>query len=287
MNKSIEYYLAIFSLIILTVSAGCKKVKLSESAPEIKSIEVVNIKPEEAELNGSVNANYLTTAVTFEYSAYSGYDKTITADQSPVTGNADTRVSAHLTGLTAGLVYHFRIKAENSLGITYSRDTTFKTEYKIGQQIYGGIIFYIDSTGQHGLVCAPEDQAKLIDCAEWGCTGSIISGASGIDIGTGNQNTTDIVNSCSTQKIAARICYDLILNAYSDWYLPSKEELGLMYNNLKLIRLGGFANSYYWSSTEEKNSLPGQLAWMQAFDDGSRGGGFKSGKHNVRAIRAF
>ena len=284
MNKPIEYNLAIIYIIMLTILAGCQKVKLSESAPEIISFKVTNIKPEEAELNGSVNANNLSTAVTFEYSANSGYDRTIEADQSPVTGNTDTRVSALITGLTAGIVYHFRIKAENSLGITYSSEATFKTEYIIGEEIYGGIIFYIDETKQHGLVCAQEDQSKS---AEWGCTGSIISGASGIVLGTGNQNTIDIVNGCSTQGIAAKICYDLILNTYSDWYLPSKDELRLMYTNLKMIRLGGFANNYYWSSTEDKISLPGQLAWMLAFDDGSGGGGVKSGKIYVRAIRAF
>jgi hypothetical protein len=78
-------------------------------------------------------------------------------------------------------------------------------------------------------------------------------------------------------------CDELILNGYSDWRLPSKEELNALYVNLKQIRVGGFANYYYWSSTEDDNTS----AWKQDFSNGEQNGNNKNNKFNVRAVRAF
>lgn len=75
-------------------------------------------------LNGTVNANELSTIITFEYGNTVSYGQEITAPQSPVTGNTNTDVSATLTRLTAG-TYHFRVKAVNSLGTVYGNDVQF------------------------------------------------------------------------------------------------------------------------------------------------------------------
>ena len=155
--------------------------------------------------------------------------------------------------------------------------------FKIGDTLAGGIIFYIDETGQHGLVCAPADQGIV----KWGCNGTIISGAHGTGIGTGNQNTISIITDCTTGGIAARICSDLSLNGYTDWFLPSIDELGEMYSNLKLNGLGDFATTEfaaYWSSSE----VDGSLAWFQYFY--TLNGKNATSKNNncyVRAVRAF
>jgi len=115
----------------------------------------------------------------------------------------------------------------------------------IGCPYAGGIVFYLDGTGNHGLVCAPDDEGA----SEWGCKGTSIGGTS-TNFGTGNANTTAIVNGCSTPGIAARVCYNLVLNAYSDWYLPSKDELGLMFTNLNPLGIGNFQSAPYWSSSQ-------------------------------------
>jgi len=82
---------------------------------------------------------------------------------------------------------------------------------------------------------------------------------------------------------AKTACDELIFNGYSDWYLPSKEELNALYVNLKKIGVGDFAE-YYWSSTEADSGF----AWGQNFSDGRQGNGhFKSNGYNVRAVRAF
>ena len=149
--------------------------------------------------------------------------------------------------------------------------------FSIGQSYGGGIIFYIDGTGQHGLISAVSDQSTG---AEWGCYGTMIGSAS-TGIGSGQPNTTAIVNGCITAGIAARICKDLVLNGYSDWFLPSKDELNQMYS--QKIVIGGFTNNYYWSSSEYYNNY----ALCQTFASGTQSTGGKNTAFYVRAVRAF
>ena len=132
-----------------------------------------------------------------------------------------------------------------------------------------------------GLIAAPSDQSTF---AEWGCYGTSISGADGTAIGTGNQNTIDIEAGCTTVGTAADICANYTDGTYSDWFLPSKDELNQMWLNLHLQGLGGFANNDYWSSTENGSSS----AWYQYFTNGLQ---YVSNKGfnlvTVRAVRAF
>ena len=155
----------------------------------------------------------------------------------------------------------------------------------IGDTYQGGIIFYLDGNGG-GLIAAPTDQSAG---AQWGCLGTSISGADGTAIGTGNQNTTDIELGCTTAGTAADICANLTLGGYSDWFLPSQNELYEMYLNigqgnvLGLGNVGNFANSFYWSSTEYNQSN----AVRRNFLDGYQHYLFKDRIFTVRAIRAF
>jgi len=159
--------------------------------------------------------------------------------------------------------------------------------FSIGDSYGGGIIAYILQSGdpgyiageQHGLIAAASDQSVA---AIWGCYGITINGADGTAIGTGNQNTLDIINGCSAPDIAAQICYTLVLNGYSDWYLPSKDELNMLYVNH--LAIGGFANMSYWSSTEGSNN---QWGLGQNFSDGSFYNFGKADTRYVRAIRTF
>ena len=161
----------------------------------------------------------------------------------------------------------------------------------IGDTHQGGIIFYLEANGG-GLIAAPTDQSingEIWTIAEWGCTGTSISGADGIVIGTGAQNTIDIENGCTTSGIAADICANYTDGTYSDWFLPSKDELNEMRlnigqgNALGLGNIGGFANSNYWSSSEGGNDV----AWTQSFTNGFQGNSDKYFSCKVRAVRAF
>ncbi len=181
-------------------------------------------------------------------------------------------------------------KQLHSTYIKYSGDPTLTlwkdTAFYIGQSYGGGIIFYIDATEKHGLIAAPGDQAM----GEWGCMyeGSIQGTSTAL--GTGQANTMAIVNGCSQAGIAARICDDLVLDKYSDWFLPSKDELNEMYLQKKYI--GGFSTIltgdgiYYWSSSEYAND--NIVAWYQDLKNGTQGSKYnKMNYYNVRAIRAF
>ena len=153
-----------------------------------------------------------------------------------------------------------------------------------GKTYEGGLIFYVNETDGTGLVAAPTDQANIaIGTAAWGCYGTAIDGADTAGIGTGAQNTLDILAGCSETGTAAQLCADLVLNEKEDWFLPSKDELNEMYGNLKLNGFGGFATYYYWSSTEF-NYLN---ARVQGFNNGYQNYFNKYGTYNVRAVRAF
>ncbi len=156
----------------------------------------------------------------------------------------------------------------------------------IGQTYEGGIIFYLDDTKKHGLVCAPTDQSTALP---WWNGAHVVTGAFGSDIGTGKINTELIVAVQGTGSYAAQICNDLTLNGYSDWFLPSKSECFAMYFNLKTMKnLGNFGpapSSLYWSSTEASYNL----AYSQYSNDGygPTGGYYKNSAYYVRAVRAF
>lgn len=152
-------------------------------------------------------------------------------------------------------------------------------KFVIGQAYQGGAIFYLDDTGEHGLIASTKDNGTGI----WGCNNVLIQGADGIAIGTGAQNTKDIVNGCTTSGIAARICDELVLNEYSDWYLPSKDELELLLEPSVMNKVGGFKTSFYWSSSEGGSGV----AWRKKDNSGNQGYSRKDGSNYIRAIRSF
>jgi uncharacterized protein (TIGR02145 family) len=95
--------------------------------PTPVAVNATDILKTSATLNGTVNPNSLSTTVSFEYGLTTAYGTTSVAVQSPLKGESNNNVTAALTGLTPGKLYHFRIKAENSLGISYSDDMSFTT----------------------------------------------------------------------------------------------------------------------------------------------------------------
>ncbi|MCH2195362.1 DUF1566 domain-containing protein [Kordia sp.] len=158
----------------------------------------------------------------------------------------------------------------------------------IGDTHQGGIIFYLDASGCHGLVAAPSDQSTAIS---WWNGSYVDTYAYGNGIGAGLGNSMGIrrwqgsCNSC----YASELCQYLTLGGYTDWYLPSKYELNLMYENIgpgNALGLGNnfgnFANSFYWCSTEYDSAI----AWGQFFPSGYELE-YKENSGSVRAIRAF
>ena len=175
----------------------------------------------------------------------------------------------------------------------------------IGDFAFGGIVFYLDETGQHGLVAAVED---LTDGAsdpnnwghngyEWGCDG-IITGMLGdevMEIGAGYQNTINIINNgCMTENggiNAAQASIDYESEGYSDWYLPSLYELWEMYTTIG--NSGNFIislNGYYWSSSEMNYTSAKAIYTGELYPGDGLGGFTYPSKYNtgrVRTIRSF
>ena len=102
----------------------------------------------------------------------------------------------------------------------------------------------------------------------------------GKEIGDGG-NTTPILASCATAGIAARLCHDYNGGSYTDWYLPSKDELNKLCINR--VAIGGFASANYWSSSEND----AYVAWCQSFNSGGQGNNGKIDSDYVRAVRHF
>ena len=159
----------------------------------------------------------------------------------------------------------------------------------------GGIVFYdAGSTQSWGRYLEAACVGWQNDCdgttvdplVEWGCNGTLISGAGGQAIGTGEQNTADIVTGCPTPGIAAHLANDLFLGGQNDWFLPSKDELNEMFTNLHspVTPLGGFSTEdFYLSSSEDDDAS----AWAQLFDDGVQDNRNKVTTYYVRPVRAF
>ncbi len=196
-------------------------------------------------------------------------------------GTGTDYFTANITGLTANTVYYVRAYATNEIGTQYSNEVSFNSGTLMGTSLGGGLVFYNDGAG-HGLVCAPTDQSTGVYWTTL-TAGLALCSADGYNIGTGNANTTKIVTTIGAGTYPAKLCSDLVIGTYSDWYLPTRWELKEMYNGLKASGLGGFANAKYWSSSEYDS----QFADYWDFGTGDYGTSYKYSQYYVRAIRAF
>jgi len=157
--------------------------------------------------------------------------------------------------------------------------------HEVGESYGGGVVFFVYDGGQHGLIAAAADQSTGI---RWYGGSNTNTCARGDGLGAGLKNTPIIIanqGSVDGGTFAARICneYNVTVGGvtYADWYLPSKHELNLLY--LQKTVVGGFANTFYWSSTESDTIY----SWGQDFTNGAQNGNSKNFSSYVRAIRAF
>jgi hypothetical protein len=173
----------------------------------------------------------------------------------------------------------------------YSNDGTLKTGTKavIGDTYGGGKIAYVlvsgdpgyDANVTHGLIAATSDQSTG---TTWGCAATKVSGADGTAIGTGHQNTHDMAAAGCTN--AAGIANSYAGGGYTDWFIPSKDELNKLYINQNVI--GGFSiitTHFYVTSSEQTD----YFAWAQKFETGTQSEVNKGNSVGVRlrVVRAF
>jgi TolB-like protein len=176
--------------------------------------------------------------------------------------------------------------ASNTSTASSGRSNTAQKEYKIGDfGPAGGFIFYdkgVLTNGWRYLEAAPPETQFT---AQWGAFGKDVNGTSQA-VGGGKRNTqiiVDYLKGIGERGKAAQLCIALEFEGFKDWFLPSKEELDLMYTNLKEKGLGGFTSQFYWSSSQ----IDGNCAWIQYFGNGTQGDSNKGSTYCVRAVRAF
>lgn len=171
--------------------------------------------------------------------------------------------------------------------------------YSVGDFAQGGVVFWVDETGHHGLVCEKIDGNNVLEGIHWyaGTYGKTEAKGDGLfagemntaiivaaSIALGSDGEVFIARSCNQQKITEGGV------TYGDWYLPSKYELMLMFQNKDIINEtaianGGdsFADQFYISSTE----ADAERAWGMEFTDGYQAPHDKQVSCFFRAIRAF
>jgi hypothetical protein len=242
--------------------------------------------PQPGSITGDIEVCFDESGVVYSIASVPGatsYHWTVPLDAVITAGQGTTSIMVDF-GTSEGNV---SVRAENSCNQSAYRDLAVNVGPQIGCYYAGGVIFYIDGTGEHGLVC---DVNNLPGTYWWGCRGYTISGADGTAIGTGAQNTIDIVSGCTDPSFAAKACSDLSLNGYDDWFLPSIDELVQIYTYRNVINTtallhGGTVLSAgsYWSSTEYNNST------IDAFRlyYGTVITAAKSDGCYIRAVRAF
>ena len=283
--------------------------------PSVKTVSVTDITAHGAVLTGTVTAEGNTTVTEKGFCVSIVPNPTINNLKFPVAIGLGP-FSYYLANLSENKTYYIVAYAINAKGVVYGSPMTFKTlssvpvvivdptkpvtptnptegSLKIGDLHQGGVISYFFKETdpgyvrgeQHGFVVSPEDISKS---TYWGCPGLSIIKARAENIGAGKSNSAEIIRMCGTLNSAARLCANYTYGGYSDWFLPSKDELNQIY--LHADAIGGIDKTdLYWSSTEYMGSTitDQNIAWLQLFIDGSYREARKNEVYRVRAIHYF
>lgn len=208
--------------------------------------------------------------------------------------NADTAEVAHIAENIE--VY----TAGTGIDITNNvvSNTSISTTYAVGDFAQGGIVFWVDETGEHGLVCAKNESSGQGSAYRWSYGSSYYTARYGNGPFSGEMNTFLIiahVGEGTALFYAAEYCaWETITEGdktYGDWYLPSSGELSLMYDNKAIIEATALANGgsaftldFYWSSNPHGLN---NKAWGRDFGTGQASYEDRADWHRARAIRAF
>jgi hypothetical protein len=278
------------------------------SVPTVSTYAITDLNNTSARSGGDIT-NTGGAAITQKGVCWSEFTAQPTiADSKTTDGSGSGDYTSFITLLEPGITYNVRAYATNSQGIGYATNTlqftTTNILYTVGQAVEGGIIAYILASGdigydpnrQHGLVAA------INDLPTSGFQPGYVPGNYDITtssaIGTGQANTDAIMQLFAgfQTNFTAKLCSDLQDGGYTDWYLPSLNELQKLYLNRNAIGNfitntsgpgGVFYNRFYWSSTIK--SMFDSQEWVIDFQGAGATDFFYWGQDAIsaRAIRSF
>jgi hypothetical protein len=192
--------------------------------------------------------------------------------------------TGNITGLAALTTYYVRAYATNAGGTVYGTQISFTSTLGIGSSYQGGIVYYIFQLndpgyveGQvHGLIVSPNGQGS----ATWNNNQGYFIGKTSTALGTGMANTNAIIAFPASGVCAASIARSYQGGGYTDWYLPSKDEMQLLNPTLS-----SFIELYHFTSSEA--NLPNAYGWFPSGVSGISSWIQKNPSYQVRAIRTF
>jgi hypothetical protein len=198
--------------------------------------------------SGRLTVSWTAVDLAVSYNIY--HSTSSTASETPTQTNITT-TSTVITGLTNDTPYYVWVQAVNTGGVSaLSQRATETPRITIGDTGPGGGIIFFAEGGQY-MECSGE-----LGRSNWSTAVSVAASYSG--------------------------------GGFTDWHLPTKGELDLMYQNLKRNNLGGFSSEIYWSSTPQSSEgYYFSYAWYQSFSGGYQGTDEKSDTYSVRTIRSF
>lgn len=296
-------------LSVALVVSGCEWLAIGHPLASTEDTAIIGGPEDEGADSGGRPDSPASSAATYTvtYEANNATSGSVPAVQTKTEG-IDLTLAENTGGLArSGFTFAGWNTANDGNGTSYAEGATYSAdadvtlyaawtyvEYAIGDTgPAGGVVFYDDEAigsddiaGARYLEAAPASTES--NDIEWGDYGTEIGGdAQLMHIGGGQAATDAIVAHMEGESItgtAAQVADALSHNGYNDWFLPSYEELDLMYRNLHLNSNGGFASANYWSSSEYNSDR----AWNQNFFGGDQSNDLiKPNTLRVRAVRAF
>jgi uncharacterized protein (TIGR02145 family) len=242
LSPNTKYYVRAFATNIAGTGYGnSESFTTLGNLPSMGALVASNIETHSVTLNGSVNPNLLSTTVDFEYGTSTSYGNSVASAQIMVSGDADVSVSADLAGLTPGTTYHFRVKAENSLGTMYSSDMTFTTLGQVPSAVSEAVSgLKINTVKLNGSV--NPNYLPTIVTFEWGT--SISYGNTLIPSSGSFTGSTSVNVSSDLAGLTAGTTYHFRIKAVNELGTTTGDDL-----TFKTYVVADADNNYYYSVT--------------------------------------